>query len=468
MNEIRIKSLAQLEEQLFFNSWHEDQQRHRTRNLFRGLPDSSYRLVTSLQRLGGDYARIEKYMLRNFLKYAPREVAEKESVWHWLSIAQHHGLPTRLLDWTNSPLAALHFVTRDTDRFGADGVVWAVDFHEVRKLLPQRLQAILGTAKVFTVDDLRAFTVGKLDQLAEAGAALTPLEWLAPPDFMLFFEPPALDERITNQYAAFSVMSRATLTPEDWLVAHPMLCRKLIIPAELKSDIRDHLDMLNATERVFFPGLDGLCAWLKRYYGPTTRRPKEMQRVIFAGKHLHFCRAANGWEYVQRPHAGQGVTIVATTAENKLVLVEQHRTPLGRHTIELPAGLVEGSGTGEAEAIEAAVKRELQEETGYACARVRIVAAGSSTPGLTDELNALCLAEGLRRTNENIETVDCGDGVTKQARPRGVVEEGENITVYEVPVHSARAWLDRRSQEGVVVDLKVYAGLYFIVTGAGS
>ena len=193
-----------------------------------------------------------------------------------------------------------------------------------------------------------------------------------------------------------------------------------------------------------------------------------MDQIICAGKHLHFCRAANGWEYVQRARASQGVTIVAITPENKIVLVEQHRTPLARRTIELPAGLVEGSGAGNAEAVEAAVKRELQEETGYACERVTVVAAGSSTPGLTDEINALCLAQGLQRSDDRIETLDCGDGVTKQVRPRGIEEEGERITVYEVPVDGARKWLDQRGKEGVVVDLKVFAGLYFVVTGAGK
>ena len=189
MNEITIETLEQLEQELFLNSWHEDIQRFRTRNVFRGLPDSSHKLATSLQRLGGDYAMVEKYMLRNFLKYATGDVARRDSVWHWLSIAQHHGLPTRLLDWTNSPLAALHFVTRDLDRFDSDGAVWAVDFHEVCELLPQRLKSIPGTARAFTVDELKAFTVGELGELDEEREALVPLEWLSPPDFMLFIEP---------------------------------------------------------------------------------------------------------------------------------------------------------------------------------------------------------------------------------------------------------------------------------------
>ncbi len=191
-----------------------------------------------------------------------------------------------------------------------------------------------------------------------------------------------------------------------------------------------------------------------------------MDEILFAGRHLHFCRAADGWEYVHRPRSCQGVTIVAVTPENKIVLVEQHRTPLGRSAVELPAGLVEGSAGDEAEAVEAAVRRELLEETGYTCDRVVVVAAGSSTPGLTDEINALCLAQGLHRADDAIGSLDCGDGVTRHARQQGVRQEGERITVYEAPVDRAREWLDRRSREGAVVDLKVFAGLYFALTAA--
>ncbi|MBF0647163.1 FRG domain-containing protein, partial [Desulfuromonas acetoxidans] len=49
---------------------------------------------------------------------------------------------------------------------------------------------------------------------------------------------------------------------------HPELWQKIIIPAELKWEIRDKLDQANITERVLFPGLDGLSHWLKRHYSP--------------------------------------------------------------------------------------------------------------------------------------------------------------------------------------------------------
>jgi hypothetical protein len=54
----------------------------------------------------------------------------------------------------------------------------------------------------------------------------------------------------------------------DWLNSHPDLFFKIIIPSELNWEIRDRLDQANITERVLFPGLDGLSSWLKRQYSP--------------------------------------------------------------------------------------------------------------------------------------------------------------------------------------------------------
>ena len=75
-----------------------------------------------------------------------------------------------------------------------------------------------------------------------------------------------MDDRIINQYALFSVLSDPHVSQEDWFLRRPHLCRKIIIPGDKKWEIRDNLDQANITERVLFPGLDGLSVWLNRYY----------------------------------------------------------------------------------------------------------------------------------------------------------------------------------------------------------
>ena len=113
---------------------------------------------------------------------------------------------------------------------------------------------------------MNVFTAELLEQAG--GGGLTDLRNLGDEDYVLFLEPPSLDDRIVNQYALFALMSRAEAALDEWLEPRPELARRLVIPAELKWEVRDKLDQANVTERVLFPGLDGLSRWLARYYAP--------------------------------------------------------------------------------------------------------------------------------------------------------------------------------------------------------
>ncbi len=254
-------SWTDLQERIFADSWDSGIRRHRSRHAFRGLSDEGYRLETGLMRLRGPYAQLEPHLLRNFKKYAHQSVVEQDSLWHWLSVAQHHGLPTRLLDWTYSPLVALHFATCEMHRYDVDGAVWKVDYAKAHQLLPRNVRAAIERegAHIFTVE-----------MLSETVATLRDLDGLSSPagDFAIFFEPPSLDGRIVNQFAYFSVLSRPDLAMDDWMASNPGLWTKIIIPKDLKWEVRDKLDQSNITERVLFPGLDGLSQWLKRHYTP--------------------------------------------------------------------------------------------------------------------------------------------------------------------------------------------------------
>ena len=260
MSDVRITSWNQLQELLYENSWQEGLKRFRSSFAFRGMPDVADDLVTSLARLGEQHAQTEPHILRAFRKYARPEEAAGPSLWNWLALAAHHGLPTRLLDWTYSPYVALHFATEDIATFGLDGVVWCVDYVRANALLPQALKDIAAreSAGVFTAEmlDEAAGSLGKFDAMGDRHP------------FVVFLEPPSLDARIVNQFALFSLMNSPSARLDRWLAAHPDLYRRLIIPASLKWEVRDKLDQANVTERVLFPGLDGLSRWLKRYYTP--------------------------------------------------------------------------------------------------------------------------------------------------------------------------------------------------------
>lgn len=259
MDDVRATNWDDLFAHLYAGSWKPALGRFRSDFAYRGLPDIAFDLRSSLIRLGGDAAQLELHLLRNFRKYAHRSAGRDESIWRWLALAQHHGLPTRLLDWTYSPYVALHFVTADLARYDVDGVVWCVDFVQTNRLLPDRLRALLE------VEGSNTFTAEMLDQ---AAGTLAAFDQLAPEPFVLFFEPPSLDDRIINQFALFSLMSSPHVRLDCWLVQHPQVYRRIVVPAALKWEIRDKLDQANISERVLFPGLDGLSSYLKRYYMP--------------------------------------------------------------------------------------------------------------------------------------------------------------------------------------------------------
>src|SRR5207237_2563203 len=134
-----------------------------------------------------------------------------------------------------------------------ESVVWCVDYVKTNQMLPASLTALLREegADVFTAE-----------MLSRAASSLPAFDRLAPDPFVVFFEPPSLDDRIVNQFALFALMSTADAALDDWLVEHPEMCRKIIIPAAAKWEIRDKLDQANITERVLMPGLDGLSSWL--------------------------------------------------------------------------------------------------------------------------------------------------------------------------------------------------------------
>ena len=252
-----VGSWAELDEAIADSSWCEHPEHVHATVVWRGLARSSYTNVSSLARLSEDFPRLERHLIRNFRKYAHRE-APGPTTWDWLSLAQHHGLPTRLLDWTFSPLVALHFATATWP--DDEAVLLAVDCVGAHELLPSELRDFY---------DREGSLVFTTQMLAEQADDLEQFDALTEDDpFVVFFEPPSLDERIVNQAAVLSAISDSTCHMEEWMDKHPDLWRAWRIPSEVKAQVRDRLDQSHVNERVLMPGLDGLAAWLRRYYSP--------------------------------------------------------------------------------------------------------------------------------------------------------------------------------------------------------
>jgi hypothetical protein len=274
VRDVQATSWLHLLDLLFQGSWNGTIGRFRSPHAYRGQSLATTDLSSGLIRLaaGRNVVALEQHLLRNFRKYAHKEVGE-QSIWRWLALAQHRGLPTRLLDWTYSPLVALHFATANLAAMNVDASVWMLNFVEANRMLPPRIRHMLQHEG----SDLA--TVEMLDRFR----SLAEFDRVGRPPFVLFLEPPSIDPRITNQFALFSLMPSATTRLDQWLVRAPHVARRIVVPSTLKWEIRDKLDQMNINERVLFPGLDGLSRWLTRYYWATANGAP-VERTVPAGR----------------------------------------------------------------------------------------------------------------------------------------------------------------------------------------
>jgi hypothetical protein len=226
--------------------------------LFRGHFDATWKLETSLSRLFKDlqttfevsnleknrrFARDnhEKAMISHFkanahlyLKTLPNNTS---SNLEWLSIMQHFGCPTRLLDVTSSPYIALYFAL---EQGHGDAAVYAFNHGEFKKTD----LAILG--KDYSRDVLNNKKGDKA--------------------FIIPFEPKQTNERLVAQQGAFLVPSNNYETFESIVAMYEpekVLVKKLIIPARLRLEGLKKLRRMNITAASLFPGLEGFCRSLR-------------------------------------------------------------------------------------------------------------------------------------------------------------------------------------------------------------
>jgi ADP-ribose pyrophosphatase len=164
-------------------------------------------------------------------------------------------------------------------------------------------------------------------------------------------------------------------------------------------------------------------------------------KQVFEGKHL-LVLERDDWQFVERKKGKSAVAVIALTDDDRIIFVEQFRRPVNASVIDFPAGLV-GDEEGHTDPAETA-RKELEEEAGYTCERVERLTSGPSSPGITSETVAFYRAYGLQQRGE-------GGGIS-----------GEDITVHRIPRNVVTDWLRRKHGEGVLIDLKIWGGLWWL------
>ena len=262
IQEVRISTLEELMPLLSEQEYRPELGRNRSGYLYRGMPDSSYRMVTSLSRCcKGLQKTLEPAILNNFAKYAVREdQTVMQSIWLQMITGQHNGLPTRLLDWTHSALVALHFAMTEENLAEMDAhdcIVWRIDMNEQIKHLPEKYRLAVGR------EQTTMFSVQMMNKLAPT---LDQYDEDMGDHSMVIIEPPSTNNRIIMQYSFFSAIPSEMTDIEKFLNDHTGNTVKYIIDRNLRWRVRDMLDSLNISERMLFPGLDGLSKWIARHY----------------------------------------------------------------------------------------------------------------------------------------------------------------------------------------------------------
>ena len=168
------------------------------------------------------------------------------------------------------------------------------------------------------------------------------------------------------------------------------------------------------------------------------------KKLIYAGQYLSLV-VHEGWEYIERVNCDGVVIIVGKTDDDRVILVEQFRRPVGCNVIGFPAGLVGDDRGNRGESFAEAAKREMVEETGYLPRSIKTLFVGPVSAGMCKDMVTIVHAKGLKKVG-----------------PGGGIDDLEDIKVHEVPLAGIDAWLKRQQKKGVLVAPNIFAGIYFL------
>lgn len=212
---------------------------------FRGHGNEKWKLVPCLARkkswLSAEFDLIAKFKQNSALLISPLP----ETEWDWLTIMQHHGIPTRLLDWTESPLVGLYFAVCEKPR--SDGALWA--------LLPRKLNILSNITPDYekyipTFEDtyLNSYTPNAVK--SEKTSRMKPVAVIGPRN----------TARMQSQQGTFTVIHRDN-TPLEAIQGDHVI--KYIIPKENKRKLFKELSLVRIGKFQLFPELQSIGEILK-------------------------------------------------------------------------------------------------------------------------------------------------------------------------------------------------------------
>ena len=225
---------------------------------FRGEPKIGTPLVPKLYRLRPDgRTRDENKLLQFFRMKAPTFAAGsfpgRKATDQWLFLAQHVGLPTRLLDWTESALVALHFALLEQEP-----VVWMLNPIELNRLSVSASQESSGSEFPLTwFHPANVINIGSVNirgawENDGPGVSLS-----------VAVQPTNIHPRMSVQRSCFTVQGKDKSSLADRIPQH---LRRYEIEPGVRQRMREDLGMLGICSSTMFPDLDGLARELAEVY----------------------------------------------------------------------------------------------------------------------------------------------------------------------------------------------------------
>ncbi|MEZ0130501.1 FRG domain-containing protein [Flavobacterium sp. LBUM151] len=223
-----------------------------SRMWFRGHSKISYKLSPTIYR-GNLKAEYEINFHTQFKSRALPYLKNKpqDNYWEWLFLMQHHSIPTRLLDWSNSALVALAFAILFQDKFEEDAAIWCLNPRILNDCTRVNLDKFDSIPDIST--NINAQSSYKLDAAAR-------------PDYPIAITGPLNSERIVAQKGTFTLFpNTSSFNLEDKQEAHNFLTL-LILKKENIESIKKQLFYLGITESSIYPDLNNLAIEIKKEF----------------------------------------------------------------------------------------------------------------------------------------------------------------------------------------------------------